>query len=224
MFGKLQDAAWLKEQYVDKCRTLSSIAEEVGCNKTTAERALKKFGIERRKRTSKHFLMHNKEWLYQQYVVEKRSMKDIAEEAGTTAGNIHDALETMGVQRRGIKEAYDLKYPDGRLAEMSGNWKGGRRIINGYVFLYVPDHPYAVNGIVQEHRLVMEKHLGRYLEPYEVVHHLDGNRQNNAIENLEVKTRGRHISEHFKASHEVLQLRIENAELKTEVERLKQGT
>lgn len=74
------------------------------------------------------------------------------------------------------------------------NWKGGRNIDRqGYVMVWVPDHPHArkqhrvhAGGYVLEHRLVMEAHLGRYLEPHEVVHHKDGNRQNNALENLEV--------------------------------------
>jgi hypothetical protein len=37
---------------------------------------------------------------------------------------------------------------------------------------------------VYEHRLVMEKHLGRYLKPEEVVHHIDGNPGNNVLDNL----------------------------------------
>ena len=36
------------------------------------------------------------------------------------------------------------------------------------------------------HRLIMENHIGRYLDPTEIVHHRDGNKLNNAIENLEL--------------------------------------
>jgi hypothetical protein len=67
-------------------------------------------------------------------------------------------------------------------------WRGGATIDkSGYVLVYCPDHPRANScGYVREHRLVMEAHLGRYLEPHEVVHHKDGNHQNNHLDNLEL--------------------------------------
>lgn len=69
----------------------------------------------------------------------------------------------------------------------------------GYVVIWNPDHPMArKNGYVLEHRLVMSEHLGRTLEEYEHVHHIDGNRMNNKIENLELIHRKDHPSKHFK--------------------------
>ncbi len=70
----------------------------------------------------------------------------------------------------------------------NGSWKGGKQMDkDGYVLLLRPDHPFAnSNGYVREHRLVMEAHLGRYLQPNEIVHHKDGNHSNNSVENLEV--------------------------------------
>jgi hypothetical protein len=77
-------------------------------------------------------------------------------------------------------------------------WRGGRHIEKGkYVLIKMPDHPHANHlGYVREHRLVMEKKLGRYLEPGEVVHHIDGDTMNNHPDNLEVYSSN---AEHLKA-------------------------
>ncbi len=67
-------------------------------------------------------------------------------------------------------------------------WRGGRSVIrNGYIEIFSPNHPNARGGkYVREHRLVMEKKLGRYLEQYEQVHHRNGIKDDNRIENLEL--------------------------------------
>ena len=57
----------------------------------------------------------------------------------------------------------------------------------GYVLVLCPDHPHKKHrNYVYEHRLVMEKHLGRFLQTDEVVHHINGNKQDNRIENLQL--------------------------------------
>lgn len=79
---------------------------------------------------------------------------------------------------------------------------------NGYVSLFMPRHPLAMaNGYVYEHRLVMSQVLGRLLEPNEEPHHKDEDKQNNAPENLELKTKRRHTSEHHKKRPDLRGLR-----------------
>ena len=77
-----------------------------------------------------------------------------------------------------------------RMPQMSGEkhpmWKGGRlKRQSGYIEILNKNHPFANStGYVREHRLVMEKHLKRYLTSQEVVHHINGKRDDNRIENL----------------------------------------
>lgn len=72
-------------------------------------------------------------------------------------------------------------------------FKGRYISSNGYVCVYAPQHPYATKkGYVYEHRLIMEKNIGRYLLPSEDVHHKDRNRLNNKIDNLLLLSRHEH--------------------------------
>ena len=72
--------------------------------------------------------------------------------------------------------------------EKHSSWNGGRCVLkSGYVEIYSPEHPHARGKkYVREHRLVMEKHLGRYLEPHEQVHHKNAIKNDNRIENLQL--------------------------------------
>jgi len=80
--------------------------------------------------------------------------------------------------------------------ENSRLWKGGRRMCQGYVYIFTPDHPYRNNaGCVMEHRLTMEKFIGRYLTKNEQVHHKNGIKTDNRIENLEIVIKKMHHGE-----------------------------
>ncbi len=67
------------------------------------------------------------------------------------------------------------------------NWKGGRNKHNGYIYIKQNNHPFTDSrGYMSEHRLVMEKSLGRYLKPSEHIHHKNGIKDDNRIKNLEI--------------------------------------
>lgn len=77
--------------------------------------------------------------------------------------------------------------------------KRGRNLllIGGYYYRYIPEHPKSSKmGYVAEHRHVMENKIGRYLEKDEVVHHINENKLDNNIENLELLTVSQHSRLH----------------------------
>ncbi|MGN6347284.1 MAG: HNH endonuclease signature motif containing protein [Candidatus Nitrosocosmicus sp.] len=83
--------------------------------------------------------------------------------------------------------------------DKNATWKGGRVVKRGYVFIKMLAHPFCnKEGYVREHRLVMEKHLGRYLNKNEVVHHINGIKDDNRIDNLQLfSSNSIHISTEY---------------------------
>ena len=77
-------------------------------------------------------------------------------------------------------------------------WKIRKIVSKGdYNYAVVPEHPFAIkNGYVLELRIVMENHLGRLLNPNELVHHKDERTKHNDILNLEIKMKGEHERYH----------------------------
>ena len=83
--------------------------------------------------------------------------------------------------------------------ENSPLWKGGKqRKPSGYIIISAPQHPEACKGMVYEHRLIVEKMIGRRLLSGEEVHHKNKVRWDNRPENLELMDGKEHQSLHLK--------------------------
>lgn len=83
-----------------------------------------------------------------------------------------------------------------RFAEAHHNWKGGVINAGGYNMVLVrqDDKFYSMAntmGYVLEHRYVMAKHLNRCLDKNETVHHVNGDKRDNRVENLQLR-QGKH--------------------------------
>lgn len=101
----------------------------------------------------------------------------------------------------GLSPEKPIEKSQNKSGKLNGNWKGG--IINdghGRVLVYAPNHPNpnAFGTHVYRYRLVMEKRLGRFLIPGEIVHHKNGNKSDDKIKNLQLMTQSKHARIHHK--------------------------
>ena len=170
------------------------------------------------KRVSKDILFH-------EYVKNRKSIKQIAEEQRVAVGTVFNYLKKYGIETRktlteesiqkmrehrkgkAIGRSHTVseearrkisKANKGRLRNPSEYGGHTKKRNDGYIYVYLPDHPYAsADGYVMEHRLVMEKHICRYVLPGEVIHHKNGNRKDNRIENLALMTSSEHMRYHM---------------------------
>lgn len=147
------------------------------------------------KSSAKRFVT-NRIWLFNAYWHDELFAKDIAKKLKIDAATVHRWMKKLNIPIRNKAETNRLKIKRNpalrqpawkpKEGERSPNWRGGEIIAGrGYIYVYCPNHPTAPKKkYVLKHRLIMEKHLGRYLSSREVVHHINGNHFDNRLENL----------------------------------------
>ena len=158
----------LRKLYIDQDMTLKEIADLKGCSPASVLKMNRIYGI--KSRTS--FTQKGMESFVEKQRKLKRPHKVLSEE---TKAKISLARK-------------------GKVLKPSRFGGHTKKRGDGYIAVYVPDHPYAnKEGYVMEHRLVMEEHIGRYLEKGEEVHHINKKRDDNRLENLTLLSTEEHL-------------------------------
>ena len=137
----------------------------------------------------------SRKWIpiLEELVKQNLSNMEIARLLGKNAHAVGDSLRIYGIR---------IQKKGGPKGSWNGAYKGGSFATkDGYIQVLFR-HPRSQKGTgcyMPEHILVMESYLGRLLQEGEVVHHRNGNRQDNRIDNLQLFSSN---AEHLKAELE----------------------
>jgi hypothetical protein len=117
----------------------------------------------------------------------------------------HSHKEEISLKNKNKLKLFRLTHPKKERPKMENHpsWKGGIINANGYRLIRQPNHKRNWNGYVQEHILIMEKHLGRELQFFgksnpnnEIVHHKNEDTINNSLNNLQLMKHQEHLNFH----------------------------
>lgn len=184
-----QRAEWLREKYWDEGLSLFQIGHLVNRSHVVILRQMKRHDIPRRTLSAAKQSERNPMWGKKHTVVTLCKMAEIKRGKKATI----KTRQKMSLARRGKKFSLEhrRKLGESKRGEKNPQWKGGRHHVTGYIRLTIPGHPNAdAKGYIYEHRFVMAECLGRPLRVGETVHHINGIRDDNRRENLELFATG----------------------------------
>lgn len=157
-------------------RSTLKVAEKHGVSKKLVMNYMKRFEIPvLRRRTAAET-----DELIRKHLEAGNTSAEVAEAVGLTRESVNASARRIGI------------------VPVNRYHKGEIITHNGYRMIKAPyGHPGGDSkGYIREHRLVMERKLGRFLDPGEVVHHINHDKLDNRPENLEVMTLAEHTSSH----------------------------
>jgi lambda repressor-like predicted transcriptional regulator len=162
--------------------TLAELGRKYGVSHVTIGACLKRLGVPARGPQTPRFWTAERAAEAVVRYAQGESTLQIASAMGTSRAGVAYTLNRQGVS---------MRRPAPRREKAHG-WRGGRIKHGKYIAVWPTEddlklvRPMA-NGYVMEHRLVMARHLGRPLLKSETVHHIDGVRDHNDIDNLQLR-------------------------------------
>ncbi len=198
------DKDLLYDLYYNKNLSAKEICKQLGISQPiTIYKYMDLYGFKRRNinQQRRFKTMHGmddetfKQFLLKEYKV--KSLSQIAKDLNVSTNIVCKYMDQYGIPRHKHKEANAI-FNKGN----HNNYKGGRASHgDGYIKLLMPEHPRAINGYVLEHIVIAERKIGRSLTKEEVVHHINGIKDDNRPENLIVLTKKEHSNLHKNGSN-----------------------
>lgn len=100
-----KNKSWLKEQYIDKDKSIKQISEECGCSKNTIARYKTRFGLRKKNFPESKKKYANKEWLENEYIVKNKMPIEIAEECSVNRGTIFEYINKFSLEKDKAKKS-----------------------------------------------------------------------------------------------------------------------